>query len=207
MVSSRLGRILACPPGSRRVEMKKFEMFLTTVLIIPRLAHGQDTIIRDVPKNPVRVSTRLQLIASVERASVKQGEPIRLHFHYKNVSTKVVTLRENGWMQDYELTVTDTSGAEPPRTALGQRWLQEQRNGMLLHSGPFVLAPDEEGKDGLIDVGKIYQLNQPGRYFARLMFGSIQRDPTEPKPATIEEAQKMTIEEAVSELIPFTITP
>lgn len=110
-------------------------------------------------------------------------------------------------MQDYELKVTDASGAEPPRTALGERWLQEDRMGVLIHSGSFDLKPGEESQVGLLDLAKIYQLYEPGKYFARLTFRGFRRDPSEPAPKTFEEAQEMTIEEAVSDLMPFTIIP
>ncbi len=52
---------------------------------IPATVYGQ-TMNDPVLQNPVRASTRLQLVASLEQTSVKIGDPIKLHFRLKNVS-------------------------------------------------------------------------------------------------------------------------
>ena len=59
----------------------------------------------------------------------------------------------------------------------------------------------------MINAAYCYSLTKPGTYFVRLMFRSMWPEPGERWPTTIEEAQKTPMEEAVSELIPFTITP
>jgi hypothetical protein len=58
-------------------------------------------------------------------------------------------------------------------------------------------------------VTKHYQLDRPGNYFVRIA-RRIGVHPDVPYPKYPEQAQEMTkvqLEEAVSDLIPFTITP
>jgi hypothetical protein len=69
------------------------------------------------------------------------------------------------------------------------------------------LGPGEEGGEFVVDADRNYNLTKPGTYFVRLMFRSMWPEPGEPRPTTVEEAEKTPMEEAVSELIPFTITP
>ena len=185
--------------------MKGF--LLLAALLTASIAHGQ--VVRDpVAPNPVRVSTRLQLILTVEHSNVKSGDPVGARTHYKNVSSKTIELGTGYWMLDYAAIVTDTSGAEPPRTSLGERWLQEQREPVLLRSeGPLYVEPGAQGQELAVDLAKIYQLTKPGTYFVRFMFRGVAPDPIEPRPTSVEEARKMPIEEGVSNLVQFTIVP
>lgn len=82
-----------------------------------------------VRPNPVRVSTRLQLVASLEQTSVKIGDPVRLRLHFKNVSSEVVGTSMNGWATDFWLTVIYASGTELPRTKEGDRMLRPVMGG------------------------------------------------------------------------------
>jgi hypothetical protein len=68
------------------------------------------------------------------------------------------------------------------------------------------LAPGAEYGGGAIDVAKHYQLDRPGNYFVRIAW-RIGVPPGVPQPKTPQEIVKVPIEEAVSDLIPFTITP
>jgi hypothetical protein len=118
---------------------------------------------------------------------------------------KVGTMNDT---QDYRLIVVDSSGTELPRTAFGENWLQQQREGVLLHSqGPLPLEPGEEGPEFVLNVAKVYQLTRPGTYFARLILRLIWPDPGERRPTTVKEAQKLPVEQVVSKMIRFTITP
>ena len=66
--------------------MKRPGMFGAVVLAATAVTFGQA--VKDPARTgPVRVSSRAQLIASLEQAAVKIGDPIRLHFRLKNVSS------------------------------------------------------------------------------------------------------------------------
>ncbi len=161
--------------------------------------------IRDpVRPNPVRVSSRAQLIVSLERARVRVGDPIMLHFRLKNVSSGAINLMASDFNDDYWLMVTDASGTELPRTKEGDRMRQPSRAG-----GDRVgsLEPGAEyGDYAAIDVTKHYQLDRPGNYFARIA-RRIGVPPDVPRPTTLQEGARVPLEEAVSDPIPFTITP
>jgi hypothetical protein len=170
-------------------------------------AYGQA--VKDpVLPNPVRVSTRLELTLTVDHASIKTGEQMGVRVRYKNVSSRTMDLGSGSWMLDYAVTVADSSGAEPQRTSLGERWLKEQREPFISRSqGPLHVEPGADGEELAMDLAKIYQLTKPGTYFVRFLFRSMSPDSSDPLPKTVEEAQKVTIEEAVSNVAQFTITP
>lgn len=154
--------------------------------------------------NPVRVSTRVQLLASLERASMKIGDPIQLHYRLKNVSSEVVAVAITDWSVVYWLTVVDASGAEPPRTKKGDRMRQ-----IPVSTGPNVqgfLQPGADDGDHVTDVTELYRLDRPGAYFVRIA-QRLGLPPGEPRPKTPEEGRRAPVEEAVSDLIPFTIVP
>jgi hypothetical protein len=182
--------------------MKKPGLFSLMPLACLAVVYGQA--VKDpVRPNPVRVSSRAQLIASLEQARVRVGDPIKLHFRLKNVSSEAINLMASDFNEDYWLVVTDASGAELPRTEEGDRMRQPSRTG-----GGIVgsLAPGAEYGGGTIDVTKHYQLDRPGNYFVRIA-RRIGLPPDMPHPKTAEEGAKMPLEEAVSDLIPFTVTP
>jgi hypothetical protein len=184
--------------------MKKLKLLWTITLIGLSTARGQAVKDPALP-NPVRVSTRVQMLVSLERASVKIGEPVRLHCHLKNVSSEVVHSGETAWSDDYWLVVTDASGAELPRTPLGDRKRRPAR--AAVHAIMIALDPGEERDEGVTNVAELYQLNRPGKYFVRIAF-RLGPQPGDPwPPSTEEERLKGPREEAVSDLIPFTITP
>lgn len=68
------------------------------------------------------------------------------------------------------------------------------------------LGPGGDDGDHSIDITKHYQLGQPGNYFVRIA-RRMGVPPDMPFPKTAQEAAKTPLEEAVSDLIPFTITP
>jgi hypothetical protein len=182
-------------------------VFLFAISLTANMLHAQA--IRDPGRpNPIRVSTRLRMLAGLEHESVKSGDPVALHARYKNVSSGPLTVYDDQRNLRYQLLVTDASGKEPPRTDLGEQWLQFMREPYLLHGiGPDTLEPSAEGGDFVIDVSKYYYLTTPGRYFVRIMFSGLDRDPAEPRPTAVEDPGKVTLEEAVSDPIPFTVTP
>jgi hypothetical protein len=69
------------------------------------------------------------------------------------------------------------------------------------------VEPGAEGQELAMDLAKIYQLTKPGTYSVRSMLRGIWPEPGDPRPTTVEEAQKVTIEEAISNAVQFTITP
>jgi hypothetical protein len=100
--------------------VKTLGSLITFVLVSLGVAHGQA--VKDpVRPNPVRVSSRAQLIASLEVATVRVGDPIRLHFRLKNVSSEAIMLMASDFNDDYWVIVTDASGTEfrTPRSATG----------------------------------------------------------------------------------------
>jgi hypothetical protein len=110
----------------------------------------------------------------------------------------------SGFNDDEWIMVTDASGTELPLTKEGEKWRQPSRV-----SGPVVvgaLFPGGEQGETIIDVSKHYQLDRPGNYFVRIA-RRIGVPPDVPFPKTAEGAAKTPLEEAVSDLVPFTITP
>ena len=155
--------------------------------------------------NLVRVSTRAQMIASLEQSRVRIGDPIILHYRLKNVSSGVIgPLFYNGFGDECWLMVTDASGAELPRTKEGDRL--RERPTVLMAAGRGLLGPGVEENDKTIDVSKLYRLDRPGNYFVRIA-RRMGVPPDVPSPKTPQEWEKTPTEEAVSEPIPFTITP
>jgi hypothetical protein len=93
-------------------------LFLLAASFCARVVHGQALRDPALP-NPVRISTRLQVVAAIERQSFKLAEPVRVHFRTKNVSSAVLRIRNLDTAQDYGVIVTDASGFEPMLTPLG----------------------------------------------------------------------------------------
>jgi hypothetical protein len=188
--------------------MKTFGLFQAIALASMSALNGQA--LRDsVLPNPVRISARLQLIATLERANVKLGEPMIVHAHYKNVSSNGLDLSPiaRNSMISYALTVTDAAGAELQRTAAGESWLRGQRvENTSAVLAPVHLDPGAEGREFVVDAAQYYNLTKPGTYFVRLMFRSPGPDPNEPRPTT-SDPEKIPVERAVSDLISFTIAP
>lgn len=184
--------------------MRKSTPFFILALVMLRGVHAQA--VKD-PAEPVavQVSSRLRLIASLEQSTVRIGDPIILHYRLKNVSTGVIgPLFYNGFNDDYWLMVTGASGEEVPRTKEGDRLRQPIAVSMAaitLH-----LNPGAEDGDRVIDVSKLYRLDRPGNYFVRIA-RRIGVPPEIPEPKTPQEGAKAPLEEAVSDLIPFTILP
>jgi hypothetical protein len=151
--------------------------------------------------NPVRISSRLQMLAGIERTEAKRGEPVIIHFHIKNASQEVLQPRHG----DYVVVVMDATGAEPPRTEHGKQMLDS----IEISSRSDVLAPGAELGELAWDLTKIYDLSTPGRYFVRALFSGLGADPTDTRLRSnnTKILSQVPIEEAVSDLIPFTITP
>jgi hypothetical protein len=187
--------------------MKKTGVFSAMALFGLAIAYGQA--IRDpaIP-NPVRVSSRAQLVASLEQVSVRIGDPIKLHYRLKNVSSEVISpVVYSDWNDDCWLMVTDASGTELPRTKEGDRMRQRSTS----HVGVVVdaLSPGEDDGDHAIDATKHYQLDRPGNYFVRIARRIGVADRADPRLLSGDQkvASQIPIEEAVSDLIPFTIVP
>lgn len=116
--------------------------------------------------NPVRVSSRAQVIASLDQTRVKLGDPIKLHFRLKNVSSEAVNVVWGGFNENYWLMVIDASGRELPLTKEGERLRQPSK--VEIHSISGALGPGTDDGDHAIGVAKHYQLDRPGSYFVRI---------------------------------------
>ena len=127
-----------------------------------------------------------------------------LHFSLRNVSSDPINLVSSGFNDDYWLIVINASGTEIARTALGEKMRQPLKMLGPVVKGP--LAPGAEDSGYSIDVAKHYQLDRPGNYFVRIV-RRIGVPPGVPYPKTLQEGARVPLEEAISDLIPFTITP
>jgi hypothetical protein len=188
--------------------VRRTSVFFALALAVLEGAHGQ--VVKDpVRQGPVRVSSRAQLIASLAQSRVQIGDPIILHFRLKNVSSGVISpIFYNGFNDDYWVIVTDASGVELPHTQEGDR-LREPST-VWISYGRGGLNPGVDDGDRVIDVGKLYHLDRPGSYFVRIARRmGVPPDIPFPKypEVSVEEIAKVPIEEAVSDLIPFTIVP
>jgi len=139
---------------------------------------------------PVRASTRLQLIAELDKTNAKEGVPVFINLHLKNISPAVVKLGGSDGYVDYELKVVDGSGKEAQRTEYG---LAEHS---ILYASSVDLEPGQEDKTTL-ELTKVYVL-PPGKYYARADRKAIW--------GTVEEYHTFE-EKAFSNPVEFTITP
>lgn len=184
--------------------MKKPKVFFAFPLVVLGVADGQAVRDPSMP-NPVRISSRAQVPAYLERSSVRTGDSLKLHFRLRNVSSDVIrNLVLSDFNDDCWLMVTDALGVELPRTEKGDRW--RRRSSSQTASVSFALSPGEDDGDHVVDVAELYRLDRPGNYFVRIA-RRIGTPPDIPFPKTAQEGAKAPLEEAVSDLIPFTITP
>jgi hypothetical protein len=60
-----------------------------------------------------------------------------------------------------------------------------------------------------VNIAEYYRLDRPGNYFVRIAYRVGPADPADPRLRSGDQkvANQIPIEEAVSDLIPFTITP
>jgi hypothetical protein len=157
--------------------------------------------------NPVYASTRLQLTASVESATVKMGAPVVIKLRLRNVSAESVTVVDTAGDVDNELFVTDASGKEMDRTPRGKFVFEGIRDSSasLRH-----LDPGQE-IETQIDVKWIYELKQPGTYYVQVLRNQIVPDPSIPRPYansnSNNDSVKIPIEKAVSNKVQLAITP
>jgi hypothetical protein len=111
-----------------------------------------------------RVSTGLLMFADIEKAAVKAGDPLIIHFHVKNVSSEAISVTAD---DAYEVLVAGNFGREPRRTPYGE--------GMPLSfpiSSPGMqeIGPSADGPVGSLDLAKIYDLT-PGQYHVEAFLG------------------------------------
>jgi hypothetical protein len=170
-----------------------------TIACVAALAQGTKT----DAKIPVVLSTRLQLRAEMETATVKLGAPVVVKFRLKNAYSAAIRIGDTWEPYDYELLVTDASGGEPPRTAVGQRIFRGEYG--VLHSDSIDLQPGQE-IEATLDISTIYQLTQPGTYSVRAMRNKIFGDAAEMSLRNPKERAK-SIEKAASNVVQFTIVP
>ena len=186
--------------------MRKTGSFSALVLAGLAVVSGQA--IKDPASlNPVVISSRGKVVAYLEQASLRIGDPIRLHFHLKNVSPGVIKYVRSGFNDDYWLVVTNALGTELQRTEKGDRLRQRSTSQVVTISA--ALSPGEEDEDDAIDLAQLYRLDRPGNYFVRIARRIGAAGPADPRLRSGDQkvANQIPIEEAVSDLIPFTITP
>jgi hypothetical protein len=94
--------------------------FLSAIALLGIAAVYGQAVKDPVEPNPVRVSSRAQVIASLEQASVKLGAPMVLHYRLKNVSPQAIQLLDDCSFS-YWVMVTDASGTELPLAREGRR--------------------------------------------------------------------------------------
>lgn len=183
--------------------MKGFGL-LSAIAMIGAGVYGQA--VKDPARlNPVRVSSRAQVIASLEEARPKLGEPIILHYRFKNVSSQPLAVVSSEVNTDYWVMVTDAPGTELSLTKEGSR-LREPP--MVSNTIRGSLGPGADLGEHSFDLRKLYQLDRPGDFFVRIArrMGTDPNDPRLPSQDRKVLAQ-IPIEEAVSDLIPLTIVP
>jgi len=185
--------------------MRKTGSFSVLALTALGAVYGQ-TIKDPASPNPVVVSSRAKVVASLEQASARVGDPIMLHFHLR-VTSGVVKYVRGGFNNDYWLIVTEASGAELPRTEKGDRL----RQGSTAQVGTIStgLSAGEEDEDDAVNLAQLYRLDRPGSYFVRIVRRIGAADPYDPRLRSGDPnvGRQIPIEEAVSDLIPFTIIP
>ena len=185
--------------------MKKISSCSALALVALAVVDGQA--IRDpTSPNPVVVSSRAKVIANLAQASIRVGDPLTLHFRLR-VTSGVVKYVRGGFNNDYWVTVTEASGTELPRTEKGDRL--RRRPTSLGPSISDALGPGQEEPDDTIDLSQLYRLDRPGSYFVRIARRIGIADPAHPSPVSADPkvVSQIPIEEAVSDLIPFTIIP
>jgi len=182
----------------------------TSLLLLALLGAGAPA---QVPRttatpNPAYASARLELDASVEPASIKSGNPIFVKLRLRNVSGTRVSVVSTADDIDYELLVTDATGAEARRTSHGRALFQDEFE--AFRSVGLELDPGQEIQVAL-DITRIYELKQPGTYYLQAARTHILPDASTPRPNAYShsnrDAGKEPIEKAVSNKVQFTVTP
>lgn len=152
---------------------------------------------------PVKASTRLQLHAEIEPASVKRGTQVVVKFRLKNTFFMPIRIADNGAIIDYDLVVTDAAGKEPPRTDLGKRISRGEYT--VLRSVSIDLEPGQEIEASL-DVASLYEITQPGTYQVQGIRGAIFGDPSEMERRNSGQPVQ-SVEKAFSNVVQFTLLP
>lgn len=124
-------------------------------------------------------SAQLLLTADALHPIIQSGAAVSVKVVNKNISTQALSLwRENaidqiGWV--YEVDVRDESGAIPPDTKFGRIFRYNEQGSpnvgpgtFLISSGGFLLLQPGETRTDVIDVGRLFDLSQPGRYTIQL---------------------------------------
>jgi hypothetical protein len=185
--------------------MKALGLLIAISVSGANLALGQTpgkTFAAEREPRPVVASSRIQLRAAVDAASVRSGVPIVVKLLLRNASSTLVSVGDSRPEYDYDLTVTDGSGKELPRTALGNQLLRHEYS--VLHSDSHDLEPGQE-IEAEIEITRIYQVSQPGTYYMRAVFHAIWSDlPGQSK--SVDESKRPT-EKAFSNPLQFTVIP
>jgi hypothetical protein len=178
--------------------------FLFLVAIVSgNRANGQAVRVDSRP-HPAVASTRLQLHAEVGPTSANRGVPIIMSLRLRNGSSGAVRIADTSWEYDYELVVTDASGKEPPRTELGRKLLAGDY--VLLHSESVDLKSGQEIEASL-DVTRIYQLIQPGTYYARATRSRVFPDSADEATLSSTSGGPRPVEKVFSNSVQFTVLP
>lgn len=156
------------------------------------------------PPIPVVPSKRLQLLMALPSRTVKLGAPVLAKFTLRNTSATAITVGVFTPEYNYELTVTDASGKELPRTPLGERLLR--RDGIGGSTTADEIDPGRE-IEAALDISRIYQLTSPGTYLVRAVRNAILGDRAEMEQRARNPGERPSfVEEAISNVVQFTIT-
>ena len=98
------------------------------------------------------------------RQEVAVGRPILLKLTLKNVSPEELSVEDSDAREDYKLMVKDKEGHEAPLTDLG-KFLRRPHTRIVLRNVVITLKPGEQTSQS-IDIAAIYDLREPGKYFA-----------------------------------------
>jgi hypothetical protein len=147
----------------------KLSVFLAVGALAPLwVGLGQDGVQRDT--RTIKPSTRLQLQFEVDPAGAKPGGQVFARLRLKNTSAKVVQLEDSFPDFDFRVTVVDASGREPATTERGESLLHKPF--APLSTKELDLQPGEE-QQITIEITRLYQLAQPGTYYARAVRNGV----------------------------------
>ena len=123
----------------------------------PQAAQSRRFVPPDLDPSLFKITTQL------ERSGFRIGEPIVVHVHFQNVSTRELIVTSEHAYSDYAVEVFQDNGRLALATPFG-RSLRPNRNRKIF-GGPHErkLMPLDE-QISKIELNKLYELNQPGAY-------------------------------------------
>lgn len=122
--------------------------------------------------NPPQTQPVITLNISAVQKSIKAGSSVQIRVNLKNISSHDIALVMEVKGRDCRVDVRDADGKLAPETKLGYVW-----NGHVASPDPSRVSPQDltgnlvygtlkagETQSWQMDVSKLYELKQPGRY-------------------------------------------